>query len=345
MNVEANRIETAVNWWQGKEERFKKAFSFGMETNTALMQEKLRYFEKVALRYNGTYDQDERIALRILKQERRSLEKQLFPNLFERMVRRLFIAPIVTEFALIRETALQQKDNRSLQERLQRSGLSDLSKEVDEKIRKGANQFTVLGSNYIQTHGRVNQEVNFSKNQNGNYQFDGLKVTIQNESNPNESKSQYFNPAECGQLSNDERANLVAGRAVLAGENWKQIDFNDKDAQGKFRYKEFPLSYGFDLGIALENFPIIELQNSFELFKLLNSLEQGNRRAITLEHEGKKELFFIEANPQMRELNIYDLNFKKTTWEKALGKKSVDLEKPAQQVKRSAVKKNGMSIK
>ena len=62
-------------------------FSFSLSSNRALLKEKLEYYERIAARYRGTQDQEERFALRMLRQERNRIEKQLYPNPLIRLLR------------------------------------------------------------------------------------------------------------------------------------------------------------------------------------------------------------------------------------------------------------------
>lgn len=103
-----NRVEMELSQWRSREERFSKLFSFNLSSNRPLLKEKLQYYERIAAKYKGTQDLDERFALRVLRQERNNVEKQLFPNLLIRLLRRLLVAP-VREQIVIRQNIKFQK--------------------------------------------------------------------------------------------------------------------------------------------------------------------------------------------------------------------------------------------
>ena len=52
-----------------------------------------------------------------------------------------------------------------------------------------------------------------------------------------------------------------------------QLDFNDRDAFGNYKIKEFHAGYGYDLKSILQQLPIQELMNNSEIEKLENTLK------------------------------------------------------------------------
>jgi hypothetical protein len=64
--------------------------------------------------------------------------------------------------------------------------------------------------------------------------------------------------------------------------------------------------YGFDLAKELAKHPIKELASKQDKAKLMESLQRGNRQAVTFIKEGTEQRMFIEANPRFKSLNIYD---------------------------------------
>lgn len=158
-------------------------------------------------------------------------------------------------------------------------------------------------------------------------------------------------------VSAGQAYNLLAGRAIqnihvstegLSQNVWMQLDFNDKDAAGNYKIKEFHVNYGYDLKQVLQQFPIKELKSQEATEKLMHALLNGDKRVISILKDGKEQKFSIEANPQFKSVNIYDENLKKVSIATALGSKTVD---PVQMSKRIGQKpqttqssKNGLSV-
>ncbi|RKR08866.1 hypothetical protein C8C83_0461 [Flavobacterium sp. 90] len=343
-----NRVEMELKQWHSREERFSKLFNFSLSNNRSLLKEKLHHYERIGTKYNGTKNIEERFALKMLKQEKKKILKQLYPNVLVRLVRKLIVAPLIDQIAVRKDEKEEEKNNQSLHEQVQRIGFRDLSNQLDQQIKQGHEQFTIPVSYYVNEKERLNQELSFSKDQSGKYQFEGYKTTLQNESKPEEERSQYFKVQEGNSIDSIQAYNLLAGRAIQKEKSWIQLDLNDKDASGNHRIKEFHSSYGYDLEKAVQQLPLKELSNKTESDKLKNALKQGNRHPITLIKNGNEYRFYIEANPQFKSLNIYDEHSRKITLSMALGNKTIKTVKQqqktneSQQVNHST--RNGMRV-
>ena len=70
--------------------------------------------------------------------------------------------------------------------------------------------------------------------------------------------------------------------------------------------KQYHENYGYDLEAALAKHPIKELENNSHKDDLMNSLKKGNLQSATFIKEGQEVKQYIEANPQFKNLTIYD---------------------------------------
>ncbi len=103
-----------------------------------------------------------------------------------------------------------------------------------------------------------------------------------------------------------------------------QLDFNDKDAIGNYSIKEFNTGYGYDLNSVSQQLPLKGFSNDIDAEKLESALRSGSRCAVSFLKDGKEQMFFIEANPQFKSINIYDEHLKKISVASALGNKTVE---------------------
>lgn len=343
-----NRVEMELNQWRSREERFSKLFNFSLSNNRSLLKEKLHHYGRIGTKYKGTKNLEERFALQILKQEKSKLLKLLYPNLLVRLVRKLLVAPLIDQIAVRKDTKEEEKNNQSLHDKVQRIGFRDLSNQIDQQIKQGHEQFNIPVSYYINEKERLNHELSFVKDQSGQYQFEGYKTTLQNESKPEEERSQYFKVQGRNPIDATEVYNLLAGRAVQKENSWIKLDFNDKDAKGNHRIKEFHSVYGYDLERALQQLSLKELSNKTETDKLKHDLKQGNRLPVTLIKNGNEHRFYIEANPQFKSINIYDEHSRKITIATALDNKTMETVKQIQKTNESKQenhsKRNGMRV-
>lgn len=343
-----NRVEMELNQWRSREERFSKLFNFSLSNNRSLLKEKLHHYERIGTKYKGTKNIEERFALQLLKQEKSKILKQLYPNLLVRLVRKLLVAPLIDQIAVRKNTKEEEKNNQSLHEQVQRIGFRDLSAQIDQQIKQGHEQFTIPVSYYVNEKERLDHELSFSKDQSGQYQFEGYKASLYNELKPEENRNQYFKVEQENSVDTNRAYNLLAGRAVQKEKTWIQLNLNDKDSSGNHRIKEFHSGYGYDLEKAVQQLPLKELSNKREADKLKDALKQGNRHPITLIKNGNEHRFYIEANPQFKSVNIYDEHSRKITLSTALGNKTMETVKQIQKNNESQQenhsKRNGMRI-
>mgnify|MGYP001084978797 CR=1 FL=1 len=341
-----NRVEAELNQWRSREERFSKLFSFSLSTNKALLKEKLNYYDRIAAKYKGTQDIDEQFALKMLRQERNRIEKQLYPNLFIRLLRRLLVAPVKEQIVIRHDNRKTEENSQALHQQVQRAGFPDLSAKIDEQIKQGQQQFSIPVSYYINDKERLDHQVSFVKDQSGLYQFEGYKTTLHNESKPDEKRQQYFSMHNEYNVNTTEAYNVLSGRCIQNGGTWIQLDFNDKDAQGNFRVKQFHTEYGYDIDKVLQQLPLKELLNKGEADKLKEALKNGDKASVSFVKDGKEQRFYIEANPQFKSVNIYDEHSRKITLHTALGNKTMEAVKMTHKVneQQQQAKKNGIKI-
>ncbi len=338
-----NRVERELSQWRNREDRFSKLFSFSLSSNKALLKEKLHYYERVAARYQGTKDPEERFALQVLRQERRRMERQPYPNLLIRMLRRLLVLPAREQAVIRRDARSLEENSRSLQEQIQKTGFSGLTAKLEEQIRQGQPQFSIPVSYYINERERMDHQLTFSRDHTGQYQFNGFQAKLFDESGQGGVKQHYFDSKDG--MDVNRAYQLLEGRAIQKEDRWLQLDFNDKDAQGNYRVKEFHSTYGFDLQKALRDLPIKEIQDGATVYQLLGKLKQGSRESVSFLQDGKEQRYFIEANPQFKSVNIYDQHSRKITLSTALGNKTQAL-KVTHKVNQQQVqaKRNGMKV-
>ena len=205
-----NRVEMELNQWRSREERFSKLFNFSLSNNRSLLKEKLGHYERIGTKYSGTKSLEERFALQMLRHEKSKILKQLYPNLLVRLVRKLLVAPLINLIAVRRDAKEEERNNQALHEQVQHIGFKDLSAKIEQQIKQGYEHFTIPVSHYVNEKERLNHELSFSKDQNGQYQFEGFKTTLQNESKPEENRSHYFKVQEENSVDTTQAYNLLA---------------------------------------------------------------------------------------------------------------------------------------
>lgn len=343
-----NRIENELNQWRTREERFSKLFSFSLSSNRALLTEKLNYYEGISAKYKGTSDLDERFALKALRQERLQIEKLLYPNFLIRMLRRLFLSPVKEQLVIRKDNQNTQQNKQSLELELKEAGFSGLSTKLEQQIKLGQSQFSIPVSYYINEKERLDHQLSFSKDQTGQYRFDGFKAKLYNETKTEDKREHYFGKHEGVVMNTGLAYQLLQGRSIEKEGKWLQLDLNDKDAQGNYRIKEFYPAYGYDLERTLTQLPLKELLDKTTAYKLAEELKKGSRQAVSFIKDGKEQRYYIEANPQFKSVNIYDEHSRKITLATAVGNKTTEAVKLTHKLNEKKVqgetKRNGMKI-
>ena len=92
---------------------------------------------------------------------------------------------------------------------------------------------------------------------------------------------------------------------------WISLDFKDADAKGNFKHNHYHENYGFNLEATLAKYDIKELQNPSHKEDLMNSLKKGNLQSATFIKDGQEVKQYIAANPQFKNVTIYDAEQKR----------------------------------
>lgn len=304
MKPSSNSVENEINQWQAKEQRFEKLFSAAVVKSREFQKDKLTFYDQLQQRYGKSLYADERETLRVALQEKRRLEKQLYPSLFVRLLRRMI--QMVVKPAIHSLQARQVNENQSqLQQQLSDLGFKNSETRLKHLIGQGKDNFSLPVSWYTSEKERMDFELSFRKQENGGYRLENYKAALIDTERPDQKRELQFNIRDTGTITASQATNLLAGRAIQREGNWQQLDFNDRDANGNFRMKQFHLGYGFDMSAALQKLNLKEMKNGTAKDQLLARLANGEKVEVNIRMDGKEHKINIEANPQFKTMNIY----------------------------------------
>lgn len=338
-----NRIEAELLRWKEKEERFAKLFTFEMSSNRALMREKLRDFDAIYTRYRGTQKPNERFALRMLKQERRHLERQLYPNLLIRLTRRLLIKPIRDIFVNRANRKRDKRKRESLYNQLSKSGLRDQFKNAERIMVQHGQDFSLPVSYQANEKQRVDHSLQFEMDGQGAYKAVSLTATLHDATKPKREVKQTFDLKKYPGIGVQEAFNLLDGRSVLLNGKWLQLDSTDRDTQGNHRIAEYVDRSHDGLTDAVNSMPFKELYLTTDRIKAVEALKRGERLTVTQVKGAKEQQFFLEANPRLGSVSILDDKLQPVSLSEVHGKK-VSLGVNQQQGVKNNVKRPGIRI-
>jgi hypothetical protein len=209
---------------------------------------------------------------------------------------------------------MNEQNVNYLKEQVKYMGFGEkLHAELEQRIVKGKPEFQLL------FQATVNQKpfeavLNFRKSDNSDmYFFNSYTAKLDKNDNKSVEQTYYINKGKG--LTTKEAYNLLDGRAVFKEltnkeeqpyNAWLQLDFKNKEKHGNYILKQYHEHYDYDLAKSLSGLPIKELQTDTQRMELVKSLEKGNLQAVTVEHGGRQQKIFIEANPQYKTINLYD---------------------------------------
>jgi hypothetical protein len=212
---------------------------------------------------------------------------------------------------------MNEKNFEYLKDQVKFTGFGEgLENELKERMQKNTPKFMLLHQ------GSFGKDETFAtlhfrkSDQSDMYFFNKYDVTLKQE-NKVEPISQTFYLNKGNSITLKEAYNLMNGRAVnkdLTNKDsqiynaWIQLDMKNSEQNGNFKIKQFHQNYGFDLEKTLSKLSIKELSNENDKAALLNSLQKGNRQAVTFSQNGNEHRQYIEANPQFKSINIFDSN-------------------------------------
>jgi hypothetical protein len=244
-------------------------------------------------------------------------------------------------------SVMNEKNYDFLKDQLKNTGFGeDLQKELKEKMEKQTPEFQL---NLSKQYGKdeMKATLHFKKSDESEmYFFNRYDAALKPGNNADEMK-QTFYINKGNTITLKEAYNLMNGRAVNKdlttkdGEKynaWVQMDFKETDNNGNYKMKQFHQNYGYNLEQALAKLPIKELAADTDKNALIQSLQKGNRQAVTFVQEGKEQRHFIEANPQFKNITVYDAGMQRVNGQAQKEKEST--EQSVDQGKKKDLKNN-----
>jgi hypothetical protein len=340
MTSENNRVENEIKLWMSKEEKLKFLFQNSPPIERSFGIEKLKFFKMLLFKYKKTKAVDEKITLRFLKHEYNKLRRQVYPNIIDRVLNEAISAVVferIDKRDYVRDLELNKK---TLEQQLIKSGFHEAYGKVLEHMQEQQLNFSVPVSYHISENERLEHSLQFVKDAQGAYQFDGFRSSLDTDSSPSSRSTHYFKNEKSESFNAAEAYEMLAGRAVLKSGTWKQFNFYDRDLNDNYRMHEFPEAYGYNVSNALRAIPL--KNDGDETFEsLADFLKKGRREEAVLLIQGREMKVFLEANPRFKTLTFYNDRMQKVSLtEIKNGCKISPLLKPQQNIETQTAKKS-----
>ena len=212
-------------------------------------------------------------------------------------------------------SVMNQENLKFLQDRLFYLGTEKrLYPELEKNLAEGKPDFKLSFSNHYDKD-KLSAELHFRKSDtNDMYFLNKYEATLQKPGE--ESRSQIFYLDNGKGVMMKEAYNLLDGRSVnkdlknKEGEiknAWIKLDLSRKEPNGNYKQEKFYKPYGFDLHTELFKLPLPQM-HAEKFGQMVESLQRGNKQQIRLpeNNSGAVTLITIQANPQLRTLDIMD---------------------------------------
>lgn len=294
-----NRIEAGYNEIIKWKQRFDKLFSSDVTGSRAFKLEQLAMYERL-LRQHKSLSSDEKIFRKLVGQEKRNLERSLYPNPLVRLIRKSIMLGVSVFKLGARLFKASPSDQDQLLRDMQKVGFGELTAVAQKRLAQGEPSFKLEQSESLNEKERLNYSLVVSQNQK-DAMLEGFEVRHIRENG--ESASFKFD-ASSG-INKGLAKELVSGRAInSSGNNWKMIDFNDRDSAGNFLLREISVP-DFDMVSELGK---LQLRRSTEdsSKQLLDGLRAGKKMACSIMVDGKVRSVEIEAQPLKRGFQLYE---------------------------------------
>jgi len=306
-------IEASLKDWREREQRYEKLFSPSVLKSREFLKEKLKHFDELRAKALANPLSQDRMAMRALNLERKQLARQVYPNIFRRLLERVFSNyRLSAGIARVQErNNLNTEDIRTV---MAKAGLGNHFYQVHQQMKQGNREFSLPVSYQVNEHERMQLQLHFKRDEKGAYQMENYKATLQSELEKGKPKQHTFDAAGNGIINTDKAYNLLAGRAILDERSgtWRQFDFNDKDANGNYHIRHFNESYGYKPENTIASLP---LKNAEERDSLLQKLSHGERVITELLIAGKEHNVSLAAEPLKKDIAIYNTDGQRVTVE------------------------------
>lgn len=302
MNSVDLELEKYIFNWKEQEAKYSKLFSSEILKSKAFKTERLKQLLAIQSKFkkNTLYDPS---VYSLIKAEKKQLEKQLSSGFISLLLIRIKNA--LRSRRLRKKYKLQKvHDVLIIREALKQVGFEKYSNRLEKMLLNGNGQNTFSYTEQIAPKQKIEYNLNFTKTE-GVTRLDNYKVIYIDE-NATVQRQQVFHDEGMGFMSGDVAGKLLSGKSLKEGEEWLQMDFNDKDKSGNYKLIRF-VNEKFDdeLKVAISKLPIKKISKE-ESENIFNELCKGNPVNVNLVSKTKEIQAAIHANPRHLGILVLD---------------------------------------
>lgn len=318
----ANRIQKAwddiIRWKKFFENLASRGQVSSNYASSRLFKKEMveRYNELLSHKFKNL-SVEERALRRFANLERGRLEREIYPNVFVRLVRnllRLGGALVTLPIRAVIKPIRADQAERGIGMDLNRQGFGGLSSEIRSRVRQGEHAIREKVSESSSPKEIIDYDLSVLRNVSGKHRFEGFSATL---TTLDGKEKRSLSVEDSAGISKEQADGLLHGRAVhIGGDKWKIPDINDADPKGNIRIREIRIA-DFDLEKSITSIPGVKLKEE-ELSEILVGLRNGKRIDLSAGLDNQQKVIQVEADPLQRGLNFF-LNNKRIDIDRAFG--------------------------
>ena len=311
-----NRVLQAWKSWEERQSEMEEAIGTGKEHAAVIQRLKLEHFQKCRNLLGGTARKDEQAFMPLMTSAISKLEKQVYPNILQRVFFRIKNA-LIDGPGHIRQYQQQRQENmESLKGQLGKTGFSDFGGKLESQLDADRLKHVIPLSSQFDSNRSINVSLHFEKDAQDVFHFTTIEATLKHRNDSKAEQSYKFKLDEWPGLKAEQVRNLLEGRAI-------RQHFTDITGRPKSQWLELPAgettvrkyteAYGFDLQKVIDQLPSGALSQSGGKKAFIEKLEQGQRVPMVWSHAGTTEMVYLQADPSNVTIKLTDSSKKSIT--------------------------------
>lgn len=305
-----NRVLLAFKSWDDKKNELQPLLKAGTTDERAMLSLQLAHLLQAGHRLRQTVRPDEKPFMTLLHNHINRLEKQLYPNLLQRLFMRLKDRLVDGPAYLEQQTRQRAANMEVLKQQLRERGLTSVAGKLEQHLDPDHRQVCLPLDCQLNAEKRLNLDLHFEKDVYGDFQLKNLNGTLMEKGQAD--RFYQFELNDWPGLKTTQALSLLEGRALkqhytdaMGHDSTRWVEL------GKNGVQHYAASHAFEIDAVLAAMPNIT-RNKEELIRYL---ENGQQVSTHWKQNGQFQNIYVQADPANRTLKLFDTRMKPVTAE------------------------------
>lgn len=305
-----NRVLLAFKGWDDKRNELQPVLKPGTTDERAMMMLQLEHLRQADHRLRQTVRPDEKPFMTLLHNQINRLEKQVYPNLLQRLFMRLKDRLVDGPAYLDQQSRQRAANMESLKQQLRERGLTSVAGKLEQHLDPDHRQVCLPLDSQLNAAKRLNLDLHFEKDVYGDFQLKNLNGTLLEKGQAD--RFYQFDLNDWPGLTAPQALSLLEGRALkqhytdaMGHDSTRWVEL------GKNGVQHYAADHSFEIDTVLAAMPNIT-RNKEELIRYL---ENGQQVSTHWKHNGQFQNISVQADPANGTLKLFDAKMKPVTAE------------------------------